>query len=583
MLRRLDLVNFKAFEQYRIDFRGDAFLVGPNNAGKSTILAALRAGAFMIRIASRLRADDRATVDSISRPIWRFSGDAVRLVDENLRHEFRPAESRLTMHFESGAVLQAVWPEDPEVASPAGFFSVRRNDVGISRPSEVREYLPAIGVVPVLAPVDNQERLLSPDHVQSNLDGRLASRHLRNQLKQLADEDSQHDSFSNRLAEFRAFARPWLPELELKGLELSYGEPASVDLYYIEPGSRTEKEIFWAGDGMQIWLQILLHVFRHRSRAVILLDEPDVFLHADLQRRLVDLLESLSAQTITATHSSEVLAEAAESSVIWVSKDRKRAVRSPRPDVLYELTATLGTAFNLRVARALKARAVLFVEGQDARLLRELGKRLGLDRLATDGSLTVITLQGFTHWDLVEPFQWLMQELLGGAVQGYVVLDRDFRTEEEIETIEQRLRSIGLGAHVWRRKEIENYLLQPEALSRLSGAPREWIDHQLGACVQDLYDDVHAQIAFEAEQQLQGQGLAPPTLRKRGKAAADARLEDEATRDHACGGKQLLSALNGRLQDAGYKAVTDRRLARNLRRVEIPEEMREVLSAVERL
>ena len=66
-----------------------------------------------------------------------------------------------------------------------------------------------------------------------------------------------------------------------------------LDLYYTEAGRRTEKELVWAGDGVQIWLQLLLHVFRLRERDVVVLDEPDVFLHPDLQRRLVWLLESL--------------------------------------------------------------------------------------------------------------------------------------------------------------------------------------------------------------------------------------------------------------------------------------------------
>jgi hypothetical protein len=44
VLRRLDLHNV---ERFAVTFRDDPFLVGPNNAGKSTIIAALRACAAM--------------------------------------------------------------------------------------------------------------------------------------------------------------------------------------------------------------------------------------------------------------------------------------------------------------------------------------------------------------------------------------------------------------------------------------------------------------------------------------------------------------------------------------------------------
>jgi predicted ATP-dependent endonuclease of OLD family len=50
-LRRLDVANFKAFERFTVHLRGDSFLVGPNNAGKSTLIAALRAGTAMLRTA----------------------------------------------------------------------------------------------------------------------------------------------------------------------------------------------------------------------------------------------------------------------------------------------------------------------------------------------------------------------------------------------------------------------------------------------------------------------------------------------------------------------------------------------------
>ena len=103
-----------------------------------------------------------------------------------------------------------------------------------------------------------------------------------------------------------------------------------------------------------------------------MLDEPDVFLHSDLQRRLVVLLESLSAQTITATHSAEVITEASRDAVIWVSRNRRTAIRAPGRDIQQELSATLGTQFNLPLARALKTKIVVFVEGQDAKVLRSL-------------------------------------------------------------------------------------------------------------------------------------------------------------------------------------------------------------------
>ena len=112
-------------------------------------------------------------------------------------------------------------------------------------------------------------------------------------------------------------------------------------------GDRTPKELYWVGDGMQIFVQILTHLWRLRSADVVILDEPDLYLHADLQRRLVRLLDSTPAQTITATHSSEMLAEASSDSVVWVDKSRRRAVRRPKPASLEDLSTQIGSSFNL--------------------------------------------------------------------------------------------------------------------------------------------------------------------------------------------------------------------------------------------
>jgi hypothetical protein len=577
MIKELRLNNFKAFERFRVTFRGDAYLVGPNNAGKSTVIAALRSVANMARIASRTGADQSLEIDGFEQAGHWFTGAQVGLVDENLRHEFHQVETRLKTQFGGGAVLEAVWPLEED----SGFFYVlNRDGVNLMRAGAVREVLPSIGVVPVLSPADHSEELLSEKHIRANLDGRLASRHFRNQLHLLEFEDS--DDYENRLEEFKAFAGPWITELELTTLDLrTGGGRTSFDLNYKEPGSRIEKEVFWAGDGVQIWLQILLHVFRLRDREVIVLDEPDVFLHSDLQRRLVNLLENLDAQTITATHSAEVIGEAPGDAVIWVSRERKAAVRAPRRDILFELSSTLGTQFNLPLARALKTRVAVFVEGQDAKVLRSIAKTLGHRKILQEDGVAIVPLGGFHRWEQVEPFKWLMDEFLEDAVSVYVLLDRDYRSDDVAETVRRELRRVGVQPHIWKRKELENYLLSAAALARVSGASEAWIADALAQCADELEDEVYAQIHGEHARRERKTGKSDTTINKEAKKRADRAWKDPGRRLHLCGGKDLLRLLNRRLQADGYQTITDRGLASKLRGEEIPQEVKTVLAAIE--
>lgn len=164
------------------------------------------------------------------------------------------------------------------------------------QPRQVPQYLPRVGVIPALSPIEQHERLLEERTVRRSFGTRLSSRHFRNMVLRLDD-----------FGAFQQFVNQWTPEVEIEipDIDRLSGE---LDMYFRE--GRATREIAWVGDGLQIWLQILLYVYQLREADTIVLDEPEAFLHADLQRRLIRLLDSLGCQTILATHSAEIIAEA---------------------------------------------------------------------------------------------------------------------------------------------------------------------------------------------------------------------------------------------------------------------------------
>ena len=571
MIQRVTLRDFMAFERFTLNLRGDAYLAGPNNAGKSTLITAIRVAAQLLRIALRRNPTD-TFMDGKEQVLgyW-FTNTQVELDGANLRHEFREVETRMAVRFRNGATLTAVWPDDED----DGFFYLQLGRVSINNVRQARDAFPDIGTIPVLAPVENEEELLTPKYVRENLDGRLASRHFRNQLL-LLNETPEGDDLDS----FLDFAARWMPELKVRELGRHMGEKNFIlDLYYTETGRRALKELVWAGDGIQIWLQLLLHVFRVRDRDVVVLDEPDVFLHPDLQRRLVWLLESIPGQTITATHSSEVLVEAASESVTWVDKSRKASISSPTETELADLSISLGTQFNIRLARALHAKCVLFVEGKDAKTLRHIAKAAGARRTATETGIAVISLRGFDNWEHVQPFSWMSEDLLKGAVQVFVLLDRDYRSESECKAIRDRLRRLDVHCHVWKRKELESYLLQPKAISRITGASEAWIEDALADAADASEEYVFAQMTarallrFRHDQKTQAITEA--------KHLFDAAWADRARRKWLAPPERVLHALNQRLIAAGHSQTSFAALARGMQGDEIPDEMDRYLRRVE--
>lgn len=575
-IRQLDLTNFKAFSKFTLNMGSNAFLVGPNNAGKSTLVSATRASAGMLTHSMRRKPTGYRAHGSKRGKTHDLRADQYGLVTENLRHQFRGEESIIRMKTDTDLCLTAVWPSEAASPSSPFFYLEHQDGRAITEPKEVRQMAGLVGIIPSLYPLSQEERVLDNEYLLQQMEGRRSSRHTRNHLRQLQSE--------GQLQTFTEFALEWLPEIDTLEVSTRPGaQPGEhvVDVYIREAKDRTPKEMFWAGDGMQVFIQLLIHLWRLREADVIVLDEPDLYLHADLQRRLVRLLETTGAQTIAATHSSEMLAEASPDSVIWVDKSRRKGVRRPEPASLQDLSSQIGTSFNLRLAAALRASVILFVEGDDMSVVRTLAKTIGASSLAQERNCTVIELNGFTNWVHVESFQWFVSEFLDDSVATYVLLDRDYRPDEEATAIKEKLDSTGVQAHIWKRKELENYLLAPSAISRVSGADISIVLEMLSGVTSAMTDDVVSQLLAHRHNHQKSTGRDVATVISAGMSELNTKAIDLDWRLARYPGKEIVKALNRELQGSHFKTVSAKKLAQSLRVAEIPAEMSDWLQQVE--
>lgn len=572
MIKRLRLVHFKGFRDFTIHFGGDALLVGPNNAGKSTIIGALRLCGSAIRVAMRTKASEAYSDEGKwvrGHPLRLATG--IGFVSENVRYEFQEKPSRLDLQFTNGALLHILWP----LAGEPFFWAEYPIGMQVTTAAGAKAALHLMGLIPTLTPVDNDEKRLSDDYLRSHTESRLASRHFRNQLSMV--KVSTPDQF----AELTEFLLEQTPELVTLELIETYRDGARwLDLYYRDAGSKTEKEIYWAGDGLQIWLQVLFHAWRNRDVETIVLDEPDVFLHPDLQRRLIRVLEESKQQTIMATHAPEMASEANQGSVVWIERTKKRAKRVGDDKTMGDLTTVLGSGFNLAVARALRSRVALFVEGEDMKVLRLIAKTLGAENFAKERGLTVIPIGGFTHWPSVEAFSWIKSELLGSAVEVQLLLDRDYREDASCSLLESDLAASGVHAHVWHRKELENYLIETSTIARLAEMKEDELAFILDKLTNDLKNTVVAQFV-KSEIDTKQRGIDVATATHAALARVDAIWSSPTDRLSRVPGKDLLASLNRYLQGAGKSVVSARRLAASLRPEEIDPEMAAVILEVE--
>lgn len=580
-IQQLRLYSFKGFQDFTTTFGDFSVLVGPNNAGKSTIIEGLRASAGMLRWAGRRQGQGKRNHKSGLFPSHELSSGSMLTQSENLRHEFRSVETWMELRLAGNHTLRAVWPPDEGDQTPF-FYVAGKDDLPITGLRYIRDNFPAPYVIPVLGPVEPYEQLLSEDYVIKSRLTRLATRHFRNNL--LIMSRIWESDGGTRLDRFFEFAHSWLPA----GIEL---EPPStrpadkgteIDVFYRE--GRVPKELAWAGDGLQVFLQVLLHVFLSEDAETLVLDEPDVFLHPDLQRRVVRLLEASDRQIILATHSPEIVLESPRTAVTWVDRTRKRAIRAPDDEVFDDLRHALGSGVSLRLAQVLRREAVVIVEGDDARILRLLGRTLGRTRLFTEGKgLGVLSLEGLDNWPKLEGFSWLADELLGGAVHALVILDRDVRSDPEVSRVKAALNKAGMRSHVWKSHELENYLIQESALVRITGLSESDVGQLLDeACETLKTDTIAAGIKYWSEPR-SAKGVDIKSVAQDVIIHVEKNWTSRSSRLRLVSGKDLFRHMNRSLQGMKLQALTPIGMARALRATEIDEEIADVLDVIEEI
>ncbi|MBK6761724.1 MAG: ATP-binding protein [Ignavibacteria bacterium] len=108
---------------------------------------------------------------------------------------------------------------------------------------------------------------------------------------------------------------------------------------------------------------------RSKESSVLILDEPDVYMHADLQRKLIRMLNADSRQFIVATHSPEMMSEVQPESVIILNRRTRKSQASTSIVGVQEILRHFGSVHNLSLSRLGEHNRILFVEGRIFRYL----------------------------------------------------------------------------------------------------------------------------------------------------------------------------------------------------------------------
>lgn len=572
--------NFKALAAYRVPLHRMNVLVGTNNSGKSTIIAAFRVLAAGLRAARARSPGPLEAQGGQTRWGWSIPTEELPISVENVRSDYNDRPSTVTFYLSNKNRLMLWFPTDGGC-----FLFYEHEGSAVRTPSAFKKAFPVtVGVIPVLGPVEHEERLVERETVTRGLATHRASRHFRSFWRY----------FPEQFDEFASLVRQSWPGMEIKPPEQIVGQGAVyLSMFCCE--DRIDRELYWVGFGFQIWCQLLTHIVRNREATLLVLDEPETYLHPDVQRKLLGLLRQAGPDVVLATHSSEIVAEAEPSELLLINKRLKSAHRISDSDGVQKVLEAVGSLQNPTLTHLARTRRVLFVEGEDFRILRRFAKRIGLVDLANGNDLTVVSIGGFANWEKVVGVGWGIGRTLGQPLALGIVLDRDYRSDAEVEEVKSKLGAHLPFVHLHRRKEIENYLLVAEPIARAVAAALRERSRRTGAVVPELPDvqrllmevadtfrnEMFSHYLSRRQLALQRGGVDAATVISRVLAEFQGRWDTFEVRMELVPGKRCLSLLNQRLQEHYKIQVTVTAIIDAFHLNEIPAEIREMLTGLD--
>lgn len=451
MLRRIELSNFRKHERFSLSCKDRNVLVGPNNAGKSSILDALRLFADVQRAASRRVPILKSYSELGVCASYDFSNTAFSVTLENICRNYSKEYATVCVHNDSGSKLHIrINPDLPpevfietekKISKNKGFFSTC--------------FPERVIVVPTLGQFEESEKPNDPSYVRSIEFTRLAARNFRNIWRNKEKVD---------FLQFSELVKTGWPNINISPPELDGSFPPSIQMFFKEDG--IDREIYWSGFGFQAWLQMMTHFLRGGENDVLVLDEPDVYLHADLQRRLFHTSKKRFSQIFIATHSSEIMNEANANDVILIKPGSVQGARITSETGYRNAHTLLGSSENADFARLARAKRVIAFEGDDRSIFKRFEQRIMKSGILSDPDTLSVKIGGFEHWQRVQNLSWTFRELFGLDAKIVAIFDRDYRCDEEISEFEKKLGDAGVLCHVLKRKEIENYLLDEGPLTQ---------------------------------------------------------------------------------------------------------------------
>lgn len=493
----VEVERFKRVQKAEIQLSDINVLVGPNNAGKSSMLQGIHFCAGAAVAARRL---DRVTFTQQSL-LYCPARDFVDLRNGG------PYQNQSAFGY---LRVRGVIGEDNDQYTVRVYRGRNEGNVGCERHgnpvigSMVTAFIPPFSVyVPGLAGIPEIEEYRSESVVRKGVASGDANLYLRNVLFLIKTK--------NLLSELTQLMKLVFPNF---GIEINFDpvHDSYIQILVRAGPNQTTKPIELIGTGVLQALQIFSYATLFKPK-LLLLDEPDSHLHPDNQGLLAEsfvaLVENLETKIIVSTHSRHLVeALYGESNFVWMKggKIQEQGNSLDKVPILMDIGAL--DSFDKLINGAINH--VLLTEDTNLVMMRTLVEGSGFD-------MTKTLIYSYKASSNLNSAYALCEFILESAPECTVIIhaDNDFLTGDEEQSLREKIEKCGAKAFVTEGSDIESYFVTPEHVCELLGedyeAIIEWLD-ELALAKHNKLAHKFSRKRDEAKKKLYKNDNAPDTL-----------------------------------------------------------------------
>ena len=475
MITKLTLRNFKSIGEQEYTFTKFDLLVGRNNSGKSTILQALAIWQFCVDEFHRVKRSGTTGIQVVlpnftALPVPQFN----LLWKDRTDRRYPVKKGRKTQEYiliEIDLTWMTSQNEEKSFGvrlrynSPQALYAIPADGWAKFRELEKEKQLPVIAYVPPFSGLEPSEEWRDDGPLKKQVGKAQPGSVLRNLMLRVFTHSEKVDGERGKGVLVRSswlevckVVKNWF-SVELKKPKYEQGVDTEILCEY-QQGDKSY-DIIAGGSGFHQTLTLLAFLYGYKP-TTILLDEPDAHLHVNLQREILDYFKRKSGernvQFLIATHAEEFAKGVDASQIVSLLSNEPKRVEST-PEILRAMT----DVSNAELTELWASPIMLYIEGEsDERILRAWA-----DKCEAEDSLGKVCFRAMgggpkqqmkeaadRHFEAV---QQIIPEARRLMLFDYDDTQRAFHPDPDNPVL-----------YEWKRKNIENYLLVPDAWSRVA-------------------------------------------------------------------------------------------------------------------